>query len=393
MIMEDSEKECLRMEPIDSQSPNKENNEVTADCVNNTDGVNNVENMLSQIEDTDYDPHMHRNRPNPTSNFETLVHLLKGSLGTGILAMPNAFYNSGLVVGVIATVIIGALCTYCLHVLVKAQYKLCKRLKVPILSYPLSMKYALEKGPRCVKWFSPYAPGLVDGFMIIYQLGICCVYIVFVASNIKQIIALENNMKTPQSFGGYCGVLNIGMTVIVILYIAIGLFGYIKYGSDAKGSVTFNLPPEEAMAQSIKIMFAIAIFITYALQAYVPVEILWTTYLDHRIQNRKILWEYACRTFVTLVTFILAIAIPRLGLFISLFGALCLSALGIAFPAIIEICVLWPENDFGPFKIMLIKNFLLIVFGLLGLVVGTYVSIVEIIKSFKPVPQTDLPSL
>ena len=91
-------------------------------------------------------------------NFETLVHLLKGSLGTGILAMPNAFYNSGLVVGVIATVIIGALCTYCLHVLVKAQYKLCKRLKVPILSYPLSMKYALEKGPRCVKWFSPYAP-------------------------------------------------------------------------------------------------------------------------------------------------------------------------------------------------------------------------------------------
>ncbi|KAG5307196.1 PREDICTED: proton-coupled amino acid transporter 1-like [Acromyrmex echinatior] len=484
MIMEDSEKECLRMESIDLQS-HKEKNEVTADCVNNTDGVNNVENILSQTEDTDYDPHKHRNRPNPTSNFETLVHLLKGSLGTGILAMPNAFYNSGLVVGVIATVIIGALCTYCLHVLVKAQYKLCKRLKVPILSYPLSMKYALEKGPRCVKWFSPYAPGLVDGFMIIYQLGICCVYIVFVASNIKQvtdqywapldisthmlilllplilinyirnlkllapfstlanlitfvglsmilikymfqdlppisdremfgtlrnfslyfgttlfaleavgvIIALENNMKTPQNFGGYCGVLNIGMTVIVILYIAIGLFGYIKYGSDAKGSVTFNLPSDEAMAQSIKIMFAIAIFITYALQAYVPVEILWTTYLDHRIQNHKILWEYACRTFVTLVTFILAIAIPRLGLFISLFGALCLSALGIAFPAIIDICVSWPENDFGPFKIMLIKNLLLIVFGLLGLVVGTYVSIVEIIKSFKPVLETDLPSL
>ncbi|XP_018355306.1 PREDICTED: proton-coupled amino acid transporter-like protein CG1139 [Trachymyrmex septentrionalis] len=478
--MENSQKESLCMEPINSQSPNKENNEVTAvtaDYVNNADGVNNVENMLSQTEDTDYDPHVHRNRPNPTSNFETLVHLLKGSLGTGILAMPNAFYNSGLVVGVIATVIIGALCTYCLHVLVKAQYILCKRLKVPILSYPLSMKYALEKGPRCVKWFSPYASGFVDGFMIIYQLGICCVYIVFVASNIKQvtdqywapldisthmlilllplilinyirnlkllapfstlanlitfvglsmilikymfqdlppisdremfgtlrnfslyfgttlfaleavgvIIALENNMKTPQSFGGYCGVLNIGMTVIVILYIVMGFFGYIKYGSDAKGSITFNLPPEEAMAQSIKIMFAIAIFITYALQAYVPVEILWSTYLDHRIQNRKILWEYVCRTFVTLVTFVLAIAIPRLGLFISLFGALCLSALGIAFPAIIEICVLWPENDFGPFKVMLIKNFLLIVFGLLGLVVGTYVSIVEIIKSFQPV--------
>lgn len=91
-------------------------------------------------------------------NFETLVHLLKGSLGTGILAMPNAFCNSGLLVGVIATIIIGVLCTYCLHVLINAQYKLCKRLRVPILSYPYSMKYALEQGPQCMRWFAPYAP-------------------------------------------------------------------------------------------------------------------------------------------------------------------------------------------------------------------------------------------
>lgn len=53
-------------------------------------------------------------------------------------------------------------------------------------------------------------------------------------------------MKTPQYFGGWCGVLNIGMTVIVILYIIVGFFGYQKYGDEAAGSVTFNLPPKEA---------------------------------------------------------------------------------------------------------------------------------------------------
>lgn len=52
------------------------------------------------------------------SNSETLIHILKGSLGTGILAMPQAFFNAGYVSGMIFTVIIGFLCTYCLHVLV-----------------------------------------------------------------------------------------------------------------------------------------------------------------------------------------------------------------------------------------------------------------------------------
>lgn len=64
------------------------------------------------------------------SNSDTLIHLLKGSLGTGILAMPNAFHHAGYLVGAIGTLIIGIVCTYCIHMLLKAQYELCKRKKV-----------------------------------------------------------------------------------------------------------------------------------------------------------------------------------------------------------------------------------------------------------------------
>lgn len=58
-------------------------------------------------------------------------------------------------------------------------------------------------------------------------------------------MALENNMKTPASFGGITGVLNIGMTVITAIYVVMGFFGYVKYGDEAKGSVTLNLPEND----------------------------------------------------------------------------------------------------------------------------------------------------
>lgn len=88
---------------------------------------------------------------------ETLLHLLKGSLGTGILAMPLAFYHSGWLLGVIATGCIGLLCTYCIHMLIKCEYELCKRLKVPSLTYPATAECALQDGPVFLQKIAPYS--------------------------------------------------------------------------------------------------------------------------------------------------------------------------------------------------------------------------------------------
>lgn len=124
-------------------------------------------------------------------NSETLAHLLKGCLGTGILAMHEAFHNSGWLNGLIWMGIIGFICTYCFHVLVRSQYILCKKHKVPLLSYPESMKLALEEGPSFLRWIAPSAVLITDGFLIIYQLGVCICYIVFVAKNIHQVSSIN----------------------------------------------------------------------------------------------------------------------------------------------------------------------------------------------------------
>lgn len=67
--------------------------------------VVNMGNVAACAED--YDPVLNRNLSHPTSNLDTMIHLLKGNIGTGILAMPDAFRNAGLAVGFFGTLIMG----------------------------------------------------------------------------------------------------------------------------------------------------------------------------------------------------------------------------------------------------------------------------------------------
>lgn len=134
------------------------------------------------------------------------------------------------------------------------------------------------------------------------------------------------------------------------------------------------------LAQCVKLMIAIAIFFTYSLQFYVPLEIIWKNLKIH-FGARKLVAEYSIRIFLVICTVCIAIAIPNLGGFISLVGAVCLSTLGLMFPSLIELVTFW-DSGLGRFNWMLWKNLFLIVFGMIGFVTGTYVSIQEILRDF-----------
>ncbi|XP_012236040.1 proton-coupled amino acid transporter-like protein CG1139 [Linepithema humile] len=424
--------------------------------------------------DENYDPYSYRVVEHPTTDAETLLHLLKGSLGTGILAMPKAFYNAGYIVGLVATIIIGLLCTYCMRILVRSEYELCKRNRVPSMTYPVTAQSALLEGPVFLRRFSKSSIHIINIFLLVYQMGTCCVYLVFISRNLQLglssfvkleleiymvilllplifvnyiknlkylapcstianaimfagfaiilyyifrepltfndrvtvgevknfplffgtvlfalesigvVMPLENEMKTPRSFMKPCGVLNIAMGVIVVLYAVLGFFGYIRYGSKIAGSITLNLPTHEDLGIAVQILLAIAIFFTHPIQCYVAIDILWNGYISTLLEKYryKLLWEYVVRTAIILITFGLAITIPELDLFISLFGALCLSALGLAFPAIIQLCAFWKVMGPTEKKIMIAKNTCLILIGALGLIVGTYTSLRDIIAKF-----------
>lgn len=124
---------------------------------------------------------------------------------------------------------------------------------------------------------------------------------------------------------------------------------------------------------------AVAIFLSYSLQFYVPMNILWPALKKHfHTEKSKHLAEYGLRTALVFLTFALAIAIPNLGAVISLVGAFSSSALALIFPPLIEIVTFWPDQ-LGKFHWVFWKDIGIVIFGFVGFLIGSYVSLLNIV--------------
>ncbi|KAH9497816.1 hypothetical protein DERF_013772 [Dermatophagoides farinae] len=415
-----------------------------------------------------------------TTNMQTMMHIMKANIGTGILAMPTAFMNAGLYVGLISLPLLCILCTHCMHILVRANNILSTRLGTGKLEYQDVASNAFTIGPRPLRPFAHWAARIVNLFLLITQFGFCCVYSLFVAENISQffneltpkeyhfppltflafflplfillsfvkslkhlslassmanllqtvglfivminlvqdlpspdqvtqvgsiatyplflgtavyafegiglILPLQKEMKTPESLQGYVGVLNKSMVLVASINLAIGFFGYLKFGDNVKGSITLNLPAEP-LYQSCKVIFACAIFLSYAIQFYVPVTIIWP-WVCRRFNlkegaKKTNTIEYFFRAGLVIFTVALAAAIPKLDLFISLVGAISSSGIALMFPPIIDICVLWnEEKGFKKWTWIFIKDGAIFLLGIAGFTTGTYASIENILIHF-----------
>lgn len=115
-----------------------------------------LDNLTSEKDD-DSNPLLDRKLEHPTSNFDTMVHLLKGNIGTGILAMPDAFRNAGWAVGLFGTLFMGVVCTHCMHMLVGCAHELCKRTQKPSLGFSDVVMESFRTGPEPLQKYGEFA--------------------------------------------------------------------------------------------------------------------------------------------------------------------------------------------------------------------------------------------
>lgn len=128
---------------------------------------------------------------------------------------------------------------------------------------------------------------------------------IYAFEGIGIVLPIKKEMQEPKAFGGAVGVLNTGMVIVACLYTGMGFFGYLKYGEGVAGSITLNLP-QNALNEVCRLMFALAIFLSYALQMYVPIQLLWPWFLNTfqmDSESRKArLWEMVLRAVMVTAT-------------------------------------------------------------------------------------------
>ncbi|KAG6799040.1 proton-coupled amino acid transporter-like protein pathetic [Apis mellifera caucasica] len=457
--MEKSEKE-------EQGNPMKEFNSRTKIATIEIEGYNEKDDL--------YNPFENRDKKNSNSDFGALAHLLKSSLGTGILAMPNAIKNGGVIFGGIGTIIIGLICAHCVHILVRSSHILCKRTKTPQMTYAETAEAAFLCGPKTVRPFANFSRMFVNAALCATYIGGACVYVVFVSTSIKQLVdfhtgmtipmrlyiltlipavlllgqvrnlkfmvpfsivanlsmmtgfaltlyyifndikipshvkpiasieqlpsffatvlfaiegigvvmPVENSMKNPHHFLGCPSVLNITMTIVVSLYTVLGVFGYLKYTEDIKGSITLNIPTEDILGQAVKLLIALAVLFTYGLQLFVPMDIMWRAVKEKCSHKYQGLCHTVMRICISIFTICVALLVPELEPFISLVGSIFFSILGITIPAVVETISCW-DGHLGRGKWRFWKNSTLVIFSLLALIFGSWISISDIIKLYK----------
>jgi len=121
---------------------------------------------------------------NTTTNMQTLMHLWRGNVGTGMLGLPEAIMHAGIVVGPLGLLLVALVTVHCMHLLVYCSHVLCRRTGEVALGYG-------EVAEECLRRYYPkrayIGRVIVNIFLCVSQLGFCCVYFVFIANNLQQV--------------------------------------------------------------------------------------------------------------------------------------------------------------------------------------------------------------
>ncbi|XP_060845019.1 proton-coupled amino acid transporter-like protein CG1139 [Rhopalosiphum padi] len=201
------------------------------------------------------------------SNSEALMHMVKATIGGGFLAMPEAFHNIGIVMGVVGTAILGfsvlnmmACIVRCSQTLRSGKYvdiilaeqngnnTVAKReddenvdrkhqqenneLLLPPMDYPDTVAAVFKYRARGrFAWLAPFARNFTSTALVATYYGVNIIYVCIVASTCKQLIDQHTANAAEDSWSYLVHGLSIRWYPILaaVLIVPVGMVRLIKY--------------------------------------------------------------------------------------------------------------------------------------------------------------------
>lgn len=200
-------------------------------------------------------------------------------------------------------------------------------------------------------------------------------------NGIGVIMPVENSMKQPQKLIGKPFILLIATGSLAVLYFISGFFGYLRFGSSIKGSITLNLPTDDWSAIAGQALIGVALFSNFGLMFFIPMEILFKL-IEDRISKSRNVSEIAIRSFIIILMVAIGILIPDVGTFISLVGGFSSIGLGFITPLIIETVFLQSNGGFGSYHWKLWKNIGILIFAFTVMITATFLSVKNVVKTY-----------
>ncbi|KAL6047357.1 hypothetical protein QOT17_021687 [Balamuthia mandrillaris] len=260
---------------------------------------------------------------------------------------------------------------------------LCAGVGIVFVYSMMSLRQKLSE--HGMKWFDQIDLYTFETYPLFFGVA------VYTYEGIGLVIPMEKAMREPRR---YNSVLNSCYVSSTALYILFGVGGYIGFGEATSSVVTQNvdefirshhnggigademmaLGGENVIPMLVKVILVVALYFTYPIQLY-PVSAMLDNALFTPSTKYLFFWRSLSRTCLVGLTVAAAILVPDFGLVVSFIGALGASTLAFILPGLIHLVQFWGEmSEFGR-----AWDLLVIAFGVLVVVVGTSLSVYELV--------------
>lgn len=196
-------------------------------------------NNFADVESSKGDKNKEENDTPKNSYFDAIANNFRSTVGTGILALPKSFSQSGYIGAIFGLILVIFITNYCALILVGCQRELKKRRKDMNPTYKGTVEAAFAEGPESLRKFSPCILTATNIFLLVGQVGGVCVDLIFISANVQAaayphldmdvryfelmifipavVVSLVPNMKKMSIFS-MIGNITLTISIAVVLY-------------------------------------------------------------------------------------------------------------------------------------------------------------------------------